>query len=32
MAGHGGARFALTHRTAYQFDRPVALAPHEIRS
>jgi transglutaminase-like putative cysteine protease len=30
-ASPGGTRFALTHRTSYAFDRPVALAPHEIR-
>jgi uncharacterized protein (DUF2126 family)/transglutaminase-like putative cysteine protease len=24
-------RVALTHETTYQFDRPVALSPHEIR-
>jgi len=30
-ASPGGTRFVLTHRTSYAFDRPVALAPHEIR-
>jgi transglutaminase-like putative cysteine protease len=24
-------RVALQHRTTYRFDRPVTLAPHEIR-
>ncbi|HEY3459858.1 MAG TPA: transglutaminase N-terminal domain-containing protein, partial [Casimicrobiaceae bacterium] len=24
-------RVALTHRTRYRYDRPVALSPHEIR-
>jgi transglutaminase-like putative cysteine protease len=31
MAPPGAARFALTHRTSYAFDRAVGLAPHEIR-
>ncbi|HEY7902405.1 MAG TPA: transglutaminase family protein [Casimicrobiaceae bacterium] len=28
VAGH---RFVLRHRTTYDFDRPVALSPHEVR-
>jgi transglutaminase-like putative cysteine protease len=31
MAGAGGTRFRLAHRTRYAFDRAVRLAPHEVR-